>query len=310
MSKPKYRSEIELAMAENNLTWSTYLLKIMLLATSLFEWKGLDEAAGFGATRFLEEALFFQGMGCFVKDNTKGYLALRVVQQGRPNIYGQVTRYDAWGYGFRLPRRLGDDDNTIIYNNTLATPTVQLITLYAKRLYEIDRTMDVNVKAQKTPILLETDTTSRLTLKQVYEQYDGNVPFIMGNKEFGLKDKVRCVNTQAPYVVDKLDQHKHEIWNELLSVLGVPNTDVRKKERLVSSEANGNSIEVNLFLASQLATRKAAAADIRAKFGLDIEVDLKDLSIIDSLQERAYLFDAPQRLSLKSGEEGEDKNNG
>lgn len=306
MSKPKYRSEIELAMAENNLTWSTYITKILLLASSLFEWKGIDEVAGFGATRFLEEALFFQGKGCFIK-SPSGYLALRVVAQGRPNIYGQINRYDAWGYGYRRSVEVGGDDNTMIYNNINATATAALVTLYAKRLYEIDRTIDINVKAQKTPVILETDPTTRLTMKQIYEQYDGNIPFIIANKNFGIRDKVRCINTQAPYVADKLDQHKHEVWNELLSVLGVPNVDVRKKERLVQSEAQSNDIEVNLFLASQLAARQAAAKDIRDKFGIDVSVDLKDLSIIDSLQRRAYQMELPEGAAIEMLGDGEEK---
>ena len=42
--------------------------------------------------------------------------------------------------------------------------------------------MDVNIQAQKTPILILAEESQRLTMQNAYMQYDGNEPFIFGNK--------------------------------------------------------------------------------------------------------------------------------
>ena len=73
----KKLTETDIAMNINNLTYIDYINRLKLIATSLFTWKGLDEVAGFGASRFLELALYENGRACFVKDSEKGYLALR-----------------------------------------------------------------------------------------------------------------------------------------------------------------------------------------------------------------------------------------
>ena len=50
--------------------------------------------------------------------------------------------------------------------------------LFALRLYEAERTCDVNIKAQKTPIILKGDESLKLTLKNLFNNYDGNQPVI------------------------------------------------------------------------------------------------------------------------------------
>lgn len=50
--------ETDLAMIINNQTYINYLDRLKLIACSLFTWEGLDEVAGFGASRFLEMSLY------------------------------------------------------------------------------------------------------------------------------------------------------------------------------------------------------------------------------------------------------------
>ena len=73
----------------------------------------------------------------------------------------------------------------------------------AYRLYETERTIDTNLIAQKTPVLIEGDTKTILTLKNVYMQYSGNTPFIFGNKQFDISNKLNVLKTDAPYLTPK-----------------------------------------------------------------------------------------------------------
>lgn len=268
----KKMNETDLAMIINNKTYIDYLDRLKLLAVSLFKWKGLDDVAGFGASRFLELSLYENGRACFVKDESKGYLALKVNPTDKLNVYNLPVKVLAWSIGYN--KTYDFDDIVYIMNNELELPTSNTLSLFAYRLYETERTIDVNLIAQKTPVLIEGDTKTILTLKNVYMQYSGNTPFIFGNKQFDISNKLNVLKTDAPYLVDKLELHKHEIWNEALTYLGIDNANTDKKERLITDEVESNNDLISYYLNCFYRTRKQACDLINEKYGLNIEIEL------------------------------------
>lgn len=274
--------ETELAMLINNRTMVDYLDRLRMLATSLFTWKGLDEVAGTGASRFLEQALYENGRACFVKDDKLGYMALKVNPSDKLNVYMLPTKVTAWSVGYN--KQYDFDDIVYIMNNEIQKPTLASLELFAMRLYETERTIDVNLKAQKTPVLIEGDTKTILTLKNVYMQYSGNIPFIFGNKQFDISNKLNVLKTDAPYLIDKLDIHKHQVFNDALTVLGINNANTDKKERLITDEVQSNDQLVTYYLNCWYKTRKRACDEINNKFNLNISVELNK-EVIDLLNE-------------------------
>lgn len=273
--------ETDLAMRINNETYSDYLDRLKLLATSLFTWEGLDEVAGTGASRFLELSLYEYGRACFIKDDELGYMALRVNPSDTFNVYMLPTKVQAWSIGYQ--KNFDFDDVVYIMNNELQVPTARTINQFAYRLYETERTIDVNLIAQKTPVLIEGDTKTILTLKNVYMQYSGNTPFIFGSKAFDVSNKLNVLNTNAPYLIDKLELHKHEIWNECLTYLGIDNANTDKKERLITDEVESNNEVINYYLNCFYKTRKKACDEINEKYGLDIKLQLNK-EVLDLLK--------------------------
>jgi hypothetical protein len=273
-------NEIDLSMLVNDRTMIDYLDRLRMLATSLFTWKNLDKYAGTGASRFLEQSLYEQGRACFVKDDELGYLALKVNPSDKLNIYMLPTKVNAWSLGYN--KEFEFDDIVYIMNNELQKPTLESLELFAYRLYETERTIDINLQAQKTPILIEGDTKTILTLKNVYMQYSGNTPFIFGNKQFDISNKLNVLKTDAPYLIDKLDVHKHQIFNDALTVLGIDNANTDKKERLIVNEVESNEQLVTYYLNCWYKTRKKACDEINEKFGLDVQIELNK-DVIDLL---------------------------
>ena len=264
MKDSKKISETEIAMMLNNQTMIDYLDRLRMLATSLFTWENLDEIAGNGASRFLEQVLYDNGRACFVKDEKLGYLALCVNPSDKLNVYRLPTKVMAWSFGYN--KEFDFDDVVYIMNNELQKPTIDSLKLFAYRLYETERTTDINLNAQKTPVLIEGDTKSILTLKNVYMQYSGNIPFVFGNKQFDISNKLNVLKTDAPYIVDKLDVHKHQIFNDALTVLGIENANTDKKERLITDEVESNNQLVTMYLNCFYKTRKKACDEINEKF--------------------------------------------
>lgn len=264
--------ETDLSMMINNKTYIDYLNRLRLIATSLFTWDKLDDYAGTGASRFLEQSLYENGRACFVEDSELGYLALKVNPSDKLNVYNLPTKVLAWSIGYN--KEYAFDDVVYIMNNELQMPTADTIQLMAYRLYETERTIDTNLIAQKTPILIEGDTKTILTLKNVYMQYSGNTPFIFGNKQFDISNKLNVLKTDAPYLIDKLENHKHEIWNEAMTYLGIDNANTDKKERLITDEVESNNELINYYLNCFYKTRKKACDEINSKYGLDVSIKL------------------------------------
>ena len=258
------------AIITNNIVFGHYYRRLKELALSMFEWKNLPKRVD---SRFLEDSLFRDGFCVFFKDEVMDYLCLKTMIGGELDVYNIPklrTAYASNGYN----RTLNKDNSVLIFNNMIHTNSITDIKMFARRLYECDRTIDVNVKAQKTPIMITCDEKQRLTMKNLYAQYDGNEPFIFGGKDLDLK-KVQALITGAPFVADKIHETKMQIWNEAMTYLGISNVSMVKRERLVTDEVSRNMGAVVMSRYSRLNERKEACKKINEMFGLNIDVEYR-----------------------------------
>jgi hypothetical protein len=268
----KIKTLTQEAMERNNKTYLDYYDRLKLLSTSLFEYEGLDDAFGFGASRFLENALFEKGRASFIKDKEMGLMITNVNPTDKLNIYNLPTKVNCWSIGYNKDYKL--EDVVYIMNNEMQKPTSATIELFAYRLYDIQRTMEVNLNAQRTPVLIEGDDKSILTLQNAYMQYSGNNPVLFANKNYNISDSLNVLNTTAPYLLDKLALYKHEVWNECMTYLGINNANTDKKQVVLSPEINANNELVNYYLNCFYSTRERAIDEVNEKFGLDIKLKI------------------------------------
>ena len=254
----------------NNRTYMQYYQRLAELSISMFEWKNLPDTVD---ERFLEICLFTDGMAVFFEDEVLGFLGLRCMINGKWNVYNIPVERKAYATnGYH--KKLNMKNSVIIFNNYMHTNSKLDVEMFAKRLYELDRIVDVNAKAQKTPVLLVCDESERLTMKNLYKQYEGNEPFIFGDKKIS-PDTLKVLKTDAPYVADKIYQLKTNYWNEALTYLGISNTNINKKERMISDEVMRNMGGVIASRYSRLESRRQAAKKINDMFGLNIEVNYR-----------------------------------
>lgn len=264
----------------NNYTYLEYYHRLVELSISMFEWKNIPDSVD---TRFLELALFTDGLCVFFYDDVLGYLTLRCSIGGQLNVYRIPTKRRAIaanGYN----RNLDETNSVIIFNNWLHTNSMNTVEMYAKKLYNLDRATDVNVNAQKTPVFIQCEESQKLTLKNLYMKYEGNVPFIFGDKNIN-PNSIKVLQTGAPYVADKLQMLKTQIWNEALTYLGIANVNIVKKERLVQDEVLKNQGGTVASRYSRLNARKQACREINKMFGLNIDCDYRTDIISDMLNE-------------------------
>lgn len=266
------KTNFEESLAMNDYTYIQYAYRLMELSISMFEWKNLPEGID---ERFLEMVLFTDGQAVFFKDDELGnYLALQCLINGKLNVYRIPIRRRAFAVnGYQ--KQLTDKDSVIIFNNMLHTNSWLDVKMFAKRLYNLDRIIDVNANAQKTPILIKGNETQRLTLTNLYKEYDGNAPVIFADKSLDM-NALQVLSTQAPYVADKIYQLKTQIWNEALTYLGISNVSFQKRERMVSDEVTRSQGGTVASRYSRLNARRQACEQINKMFGLNIECNFRE----------------------------------
>lgn len=256
----------------NNLTYMLYLNRLTELSVSMFEWKNLPPTVD---ARYLELHLFETGSMVYFDDDVIGNLCLDCLPSGRLDVYGNPVLRRAYSGYNNYQKLLKESNSVIIWNNYLHTNSILEVKMFARKLYNLDRIIDVNANAQKTPVLIQGTEQQRLTLKNLYKEFDGNSPFIFGDKNLDL-NSLKCLQTGAPYVCDKLYNLKQMYWNEALTYLGINNTGAQKRERMLSiesSQVQGGTISSRY---SRLQSRREAVEKINTMFGTNIEVNYRE----------------------------------
>ena len=263
----------------NNETFQDYLYRFRKLALARFKWtlpKTMSE-------QWLEKSLNELGMAAFLKDKEYGFINTKCCSSGDLNIYGLPTRLNCYSFSYQSIRKLytglagkseeqrkqyETNECILIPNNWDFIPTDTTLILFAYRLYQADRTCDVNINAMRTPVLILVNQSQKLAMENLYLQYEGNRPVIFGDQDSLSPDTIRSIRTDAPFLCDKIMQYKKQIWNEALTFLGINNIVEDKKERLITDEAASNNELINLNLLSYLEPRQEACKQFNEKFGL------------------------------------------
>lgn len=244
---------------------------LMELGMTMFDWQNLPSTCN---ERYMEKTEYFRGSTVFFKDDEIGYLCLPVIFNGPFDVMDEPDKRVAYSRsGYR--KELDKNNSVIIWNNYLRKPSCYTVNHYARRIADLENSIDVNCKAQKTPVLIRCNENQRLTMINLYQKYDGNYPFIFGEKDLDIKG-VQAINTGAPFVADKMYQIKMQIWNEALTHLGISNVSYQKKERLVSDEVIRNMGGTIASRYSRITMRKLACDKINEMFGLNISCEYRE----------------------------------
>lgn len=271
-NRNRVKDLFEDSLTMNNLTYIQYLNRLTELAISMFEWKNLPETIDI---RYIEMQLFETGCLVYFNDDVMGNLCLNCLYNGRLDVYGNPVLRRAYSRYNNYQKLLKPDNSVIIWNNYLHTNSILDIKMFARRLYNLDRIIDINANAQKTPVLIQGSEKQRLTLRNLYKEYEGNMPFIFGDKNLDI-NALKSIQTNAPYVADKIYTLKTQVWNEALTYLGISNINIQKKERLITDEVTRNQGGTIASRYSRLEMRRVAANKINEMFGTNIEVNYRE----------------------------------
>ena len=248
------------------------LNRFLNLALNRFTWEGLP--AGL-TSRKMEEFLIRHGKVMIYDDADYGIMALPCCGTGEFNVYSEPTEWVVFG-GNGFTRKVSEDKGVVIRNNALGTNDINDLETFSVRLNDIELTMDLNLNSQKTPFVILCDEKERLTFKNIMNQVRKFKYAIYGAKRINPQS-IDVLNTKADYLIDKLQNQKRELMNELLTFLGINNHNVQKNERLLVDEVNANNDFILVNLDHMYEERKLAADLINEKFGLNISVKKREV---------------------------------
>lgn len=273
------------AQISNNITFSYYYYKLMLIVNNLFEWEGLPNNM---ESRWIENYLFSDGQCVFFKDPVMGFMVAGIAQDGGVNCYNDPTTLTpvAVNYVYSGNEPLTNGENCfLIRNNALRLPEFAVVRYYAFKLSNIDRAIDVNIEANKTPIIVKCSDRQRLSLKQAINQRKDNEPVIWTDDKSDINGMVETMSLNPPMVFKDLQVQKHMIINEFFTDIGVNNANMDKRERMVANEVEANNEQVKACEDVLLRSREEACKQINRIFGLNISVKRRELDKIPEYED-------------------------
>jgi hypothetical protein len=264
----------------NQDTATMFMWRLMNLAISVFKWDNLPEGVD---SRMLEFWLLRDGFVGFFYDEMlksdekrrapEGYAVLPLLLQGEWDMYEYPKSRCAYAVnGFQYD--CNEDNSVIIFNNYLRVPMWMTLWQYAYRLSEVQRTIDINCKQQRTARVIRCDEKERLTYLNAAKEVDEGRNWVHGNKNLDM-DNFQVFDITTPFVANEMQVYKHQLWNEALTYLGIENVNTDKKERLISDEVINNMGDVEAERFTRLNARKQACDEINNLFGLDVDVDFR-----------------------------------
>jgi hypothetical protein len=250
-----------------------YLRLFTEMACARFEWEGLPESIN---PRFLEISLFRQALAVFFYENKNfnKYMVLRGAGSGELNYQDEPLSYTVTGNRF-VNRTLGYKDCVPIWANYLRIPDAEIALLYATKLAELERTIEINLKAHRKPFFFAVSDTEKLSFMNILRQVHAGEDAVFGTETLSgaLEDKIKLFDLKIDKeLVLNLYITKSKMWNECMTHLGINNANQEKRERLVVSEVSANNSQVLMARNVALDARRDACERINEKYDLNVSV--------------------------------------
>lgn len=164
-----------------------------------------------------------------------------------------------------------DRDCVIGYIQRNRKPLKMMVEYYIDRIAQVEMVINVNLNIHKMPFVIPVDSADA-KINDIVDRILNNELVIFAPDVDPMTFK--SIATGAPYIIDKLQDYKTALENELKTILGVDNSgSVQKREQMQLDEVNAVNDEINDYAGQYLDCLQEFCERVREVLGGDIWVE-------------------------------------
>lgn len=203
---------------------------------------------------YIKEGVLIQGKICFTEADEFGLLPLKCGVSGYNVFSRPTTTIIANPVVGSFERTIGEDCE-IVYlqskSHSRFKSIAPILTVYSQKLANCDAAIDIGVFNSRTTYIFQASNKNVAdSYKAMFDEIGQGKPAVFVDEQLGsLKlngddSNFYQIKGKENYVVDMIQNEKHEIMNEFLTAVGINNANMNKREREVVDEVNSNNISI------------------------------------------------------------------
>lgn len=261
------KNDKECSDPQDAILMARFFFDIYNLFVASIKWEGLDPKI---EPYYIEDCMFWDARGIFVNDEIGGKAFMKVALGGLPDIYN-VPR-QRWGYTPTAEIDGYNKSNSVLLRDNYAElPYCYSAHIHARELFNIFKTKQININAQRTPIVILSTDDQRLSYKILGENYNNFVPMIQLDDSLDL-DRVTTLKLDAPFIVPGLEEEYRRVMACVLNEIGYTAQPDVKKEREIDSEVSRGNTTAEAYRNVRLGMRERACEGLKAIGWGDVSV--------------------------------------
>ena len=155
---------------------------------------------------------------------------------------------------------------------------MDLVTTYADLMALALETTGANLLNSKLSyVFFAENKTAAESFKKLYDSVASGEPMAVIDKNLLLEDgtpawQIFTQNVGQNYITDRLLNDMKTLEDQFNTVIGVPNANTQKRERMITDEVNANNVDTQCRVNLWLETMNKDIEQVNKMFGTDIKV--------------------------------------
>lgn len=214
------------------------------------------------------------GLALIFEDSSIGPCILPAYPANALSLYYLPTEYIVTGVDYQ--QNIKADDGIPIYNDATRQPLSPMIADTAHRLFDLMEISRANTLQQKNPFVFAGTADEIKSLQAANQKRDADpsgIVCVTARAMQTIETAKRFFPIKPPFEADVYYDYYLQIYNRFLTMLGMDNIAIQKRERLVSSEAASNKQLILYYRDMATRYREDAAEEANKKFGMSLNVE-------------------------------------